>query len=99
MALLAEKKTTVRYEANIIKDIVKNISICFSSATAVSPQSESPLEEGEVVEVESEAVHQPVSAPPPALQAPQSFNFQQPSVFFTLSQESSRRNQIAASSG
>ena len=82
-----------------MEDIVKNISICFSSATAVSPQSESTLEEGEVVEVESEAVHQPVSAPPPALQAPQSFNFQQPSVFLTLSQESSRRNQIAASSG
>jgi len=69
-----------------------------SSAAAVSPQT--TLEDGEVVEVEAEAVpHQPVSAPPPALQAPHSFNFQQCSVFFTLSQESSRPRQIAASSG
>ena len=52
------------------------ICVFFSSAAAVSPQT--TLEDGEVVEVEAEAVpHQPVSAPPPALQAPQSFNFQQ----------------------
>jgi len=69
-----------------------------SSAAAVSAQT--TLEDGEVVEVETEAVpHQPVSAPPPALQAPQTFNFQQCSVFFTLSQECSRPRQIAASSG
>ena len=95
LALLAEKKTTVRLE---IKYLPFLMCIFSSSAAAVSPQN--TLEDGEVVEVEAEAVpHQPVSAPPPALQAPQSFNFQQCSVFFTLSQESSRPRQIAASSG
>ena len=97
LALLAEKKTTVRFETNLTNQVF-SIFLFFSSAAAVSPQT--TLEDGEVVEVDAEAVpHQPVSAPPPALQAPQSFNFQQSSVFFTLSQESSRPRQIAASSG
>ena len=73
-------------------------NISFSSVAAVSPQSN--LEDGEVVEVQAEATpHQPVSAPPPALQAPK---FQFSAMFRFLHSVPGilpPDRQIAASSG